>query len=152
MFEKNSDIRIKDGQAAISFRSYYTGKAIIEATSPGLKSARIEIYFVGGPVHKPKMMPTVKERPYICFVSGSNEAKVQTFGCNNPVFASSQRDKNSAKFAADGDSDTYWQAATVDSFPWWKLDTEKCLNLTGISVSFPKTDVYCYIIEVSNDD
>ena len=36
-----------DGQAAIAFRSYYAGKSVIEATSPGLQSVRIEINFAG---------------------------------------------------------------------------------------------------------
>ena len=50
-FEKNSDIRILDGQAAIAFRSYYAGTAVIEATSPGLAPARIEILFEGAPTY-----------------------------------------------------------------------------------------------------
>ena len=34
-----SDIAIRDGQAAIEFRTYYSGTSIIEATSTGLTSA-----------------------------------------------------------------------------------------------------------------
>ena len=38
-----SDIRILDGQAAITFRSDYAGETVIRATSPGLKPAEITL-------------------------------------------------------------------------------------------------------------
>ena len=40
-FAPDSDIAIRDGQAAMEFRSYYAGKTVIRATSPGLKDATI---------------------------------------------------------------------------------------------------------------
>lgn len=152
LFEKDSDIRILDGQAAISFRSYYAGKALIEATSPGLKPARIEIHFVGSHIHEPGVTPVVKPRPYVRFVRENNESVVQTFGCNNPAFASSQQGKQSAGLAADGNMNTFWQAAGTDSSPWWMLDTEKELTIHHIEVRFPTADIYHYTIEVSNDN
>jgi hypothetical protein len=42
-FDPHSDIAIRDGQAAIEFRSYYAGRTLIRATSPGLRDATIEI-------------------------------------------------------------------------------------------------------------
>ena len=152
LFEKDSDIRIMDGQAAIAFRSYYAGKSVIEATSPGLKPARIEIHFTGTPVYESGVTPGVKERPYVRFVRGNKETIVQTFGRNNPAFTSSQSGKKSAGLAADGNVDTFWQAAGEDDSPWWMLDTEKGLTLRSINVRFPKAAVYRYIIEVSDDN
>lgn len=152
LFEENSDIRIMDGQAAIAFRSYHAGKAIIEATSPGLESARIEIRFVGTNAYKPGVTPTVKDRPYARFVRDNNEMVVQTFGCNNPAFASSQQGKLGAGFAADGDMNTCWQAADGDNSPWWVLDAEKGLVLHNIDIYFPRPDFYNYTIEVSDDN
>ncbi len=152
LFEENSDIRIMDGQAAIAFRSYYAGKAVIEATSPGLEPAHIEICFVGAPVYEPEVTPSVKERPYVRFVRDSNEVTVQTFGLNNPTFASSQEGKRSAGLAADGNMNTFWQADSEDDSPWWILDTEKGLTLRNINICFPKPDIYRYIIEVSDDN
>lgn len=152
LFEKDSDIRIMDGQAAIAFRSYYAGKSVIEATSPGLKPARIEIHFTGTHVYKPGITPGVKERPYVRFVHENKETTVQTFGRNNPAFASSQSGKHSAGLAADGNTDTFWQAAGEDDSPWWMLDTEKGLTLRSINVRFPKAAVYRYAIEVSDDN
>lgn len=138
LFEKDSDIRIMDGQAAIAFRSYYAGKSVIEATSPGLKPARIEIHFTGTPVYESGVTPGVKERPYVRFVRGNKETIVQTFGRNNPAFTSSQSGKKSAGLAADGNVDTFWQAAGEDDSPWWMLDTEKGLTLRSINVRFPQ--------------
>ena len=152
LFEKDSDIRILDGQAAIAFRSYYAGKTVVEATSHGLKPARVEINFVGGPVYKPGVGAPVKNRPYIRFVRGGNEAEVQIFGRNNPVFASSWQGEKSAGLAADGNMKTYWQATDGDASPWWMLDTEKGLKLHKIDVSFPRADCYRYVIEVSDDN
>lgn len=152
LFEEDSDIRIMDGQAAIAFRSYYAGKSVIEATSPGLEPARIEIHFVGATEYKPGVTPSVKERPYVRFVRSNNEMEVQTFGRNNPVFVSSQHKAFGAGLAADGNINTCWQAADGDDSPWWVLDTEKGLALHNIDIYFPKPDFYSYTIEVSDDN
>ena len=152
LFEKDSDIRMIDGQAAIAFRSYYAGKSVIEATFPGLQSVRIEINFAGKYAYESGVTPTVKERPYIRFAPENHETVVQTFGRNNPTFASSLRGKQSAGFAADGNMDTFWEATGEDYSPWWMLDTEKGLTLRTISVHFPKAAIYHYMIEVSDDN
>ncbi|HEY9028945.1 MAG TPA: glycoside hydrolase family 2 TIM barrel-domain containing protein, partial [Burkholderiaceae bacterium] len=46
-FSSKSPVAIRDGQAAISFRSYDAGASVIEATSPGLAPARIVIATTG---------------------------------------------------------------------------------------------------------
>lgn len=51
-FAPDSDIRIQDGKAAITMRSYYAGSTLIEASSPGLEPARISLNFVGSSVYK----------------------------------------------------------------------------------------------------
>lgn len=152
VFEKDSDIRMMDGQAAIAFRSYYAGKSVVEATSPGLKPARIELNFAGKYAYESGVTPAVRERPYIRFVRENRETVVQTFGRNNPTFASSLQGKQSAGLAADGNADTFWEAAAEDNLPWWMLDTEKGLALRTISIRFPKADIYRYTIEVSDNN
>lgn len=151
LFEKDSDIRMMDGQASIAFRSYYAGTAVLEATSPGLLPARITIDFVGAPKHQPEKCIR-QERPYSRFVKKSKETSVQVFGQNNPAFASSRQGQQSAGLAADGDKNTFWQAADNDNAPWWMLDTEKGLVLHRVRVSFPKEAVYNYRIEASVDN
>lgn len=152
LFENNKDIRIMDGQAAIAFRSYHAGKTIIEATSPGLKPARVELSFTGAPAYQPGVTPNA-HRPYTPFTREKLQAPVvQTFGRNNPTFASSQQTGQSAGLAADGNNNTYWQAAEGDTSPWWMLDTEKGLALRHINIRFPQTAPYRYLVEVSIDN
>ena len=150
-FEPDSDIRIMDGKAAIAFRSYYAGISVLEATSPGLKSARIEIVFQGNEAYKKGLTPEVRERSYVRFVREKKEKTVQEFGRNNPTFVSSHHENQVAGFAADGNLQTYWQASKDDLAPFWILDTEKELELKNIQVQFPKESIYRYVLEVSGD-
>lgn len=151
-FEKDSDIRIMDGKAAISFRSYYAGTAVIEATSPGLKSAKISIVFKGAPAYMEDVTPLVKERPYIRFVKAKTGEDIQTFGRNNPTFASSSATGYPAGYAADGDIKSYWQADADDLNPSWTLDTEKGLALREVLITFPVAKIYQYKVEASADN
>ena len=44
-----SDIAIRDGQAAIEFRTYYSGTSVIEATAPGLDQLQRHHHLPGEP-------------------------------------------------------------------------------------------------------
>jgi hypothetical protein len=59
-----SDIAILDGQAAIEFRTYYSGTSVIEATSPGLTSSSVTITSQGSPAWVEGTTPKVAPRPY----------------------------------------------------------------------------------------
>jgi beta-galactosidase len=59
-----SDIAILDGQAAIDFRTYYSGTTVIEATSSGLTSSTVTITSEGEPAWVEGSSPKVKNRPY----------------------------------------------------------------------------------------
>ncbi len=59
-----ADIVSRDGQAAIEFRSYYSGTTVIEATSSGLASDSITITSQGSPVYVEGTTPSVAARPY----------------------------------------------------------------------------------------
>lgn len=151
VFAPDSDIRIMDGQAAISFRSYYAGKCIVEASSPGLQTARMEMEFVGKHKYKEGKTPIVKERTYVRFVREKKEKEVAAFGRNNPTFASSHQEKHTPGMAADGNRQTYWQAADTDTTPNWVLDTEKKLVLKTIQISIPQGAPASCFIELSDD-
>lgn len=150
-FAPDSDIRIADGRAAIALRSYHAGQTVVEATSPGLKPARIRLAFTGAPRYKQGVTPAVGERPYTRFVAGDGIRSEQTFGLNNPVFVSSAGEAHVGGMAADGRRDTYWQAEAGDAAPYWLLDTEKGLEFTHISITFPEARCYRYRVEVSAD-
>lgn len=152
LFQKDSDIRIMDGQAAITFRSYYAGKTVIEASSPGLQPAQVELHFIGAPKYCEGKSPVTKNRTYIRFNHADNSRIVQTFGPNNPTFASSQPKQHGAGLAADGNAATHWEASKDDNAPWWVLDTEKRLEVQSLDIAFPQTDIYKYAIETSDDN
>lgn len=151
-FDKESDIRIQDGKAAIAFRSYYAGTSVIEATSPGLLPARVRISFEGAPVYVEGITSPVKERPYIHFVRAKEGEDIQTFGRNNPTFASSSATGYPAGYAADGDERTWWQADAADQNVYLTLDTEKGLALREVKILFPVAVAYQYRIEASADN
>jgi hypothetical protein len=59
-----SDIAVRDGQAAIEFRTYYSGTSVIEATSQGLTSDSITITSQGSPAFVEGQTPPADNRPY----------------------------------------------------------------------------------------
>ena len=148
-FEKGSDIRILDGQAAIEFRSYYSGKTIIRAISNGLESGEVTLHFVGDiPFHENLKS---KERSYKRFVRTENKKALQIFGPNNPTFASSIAFGHSSALAADDNANTCWEAADDDKNPFWLLDTEKGLEICNINIQFGNAEVYKYKVQVSSN-
>ncbi len=149
-FRADSDIRIADGKAAIEFRSYEAGTAVVEARSDGLEPSRVEIKFVGNRPYREGVTPVAKDRPYVRYVRGAVREQ-QVFGRNNPTFASSQAEGYASGRAADGDVSSYWQAAAADVSPWWMSDTEKGLVLHRIKLVFPSAGVRSYVVEVSAD-
>ena len=59
-----NDIAILDGQAAIDFRTYYSGTSVITASSPGLTSATVTITSQGSPAFVEGQTPPADTRPY----------------------------------------------------------------------------------------
>jgi hypothetical protein len=59
-----SDIAVLDGQAAIEFRTDYSGTSTITASSPGLTSASVTITSQGSPAYLPGQTPPADTRPY----------------------------------------------------------------------------------------
>lgn len=150
-FNEKSDITILDGLAAIEFRSYYAGKTVIRATSSGLESAEINMYFTGKYPYKEGITPEVKDRSYTRFSKKGLATVPQTYGYNNPTFPSSSDGRHTGGMAADGDKNTWWQPDTKDSEPFWIVDTEKLLSLSEIKIFFPESLALKYKVEVSNN-
>jgi hypothetical protein len=59
-----NDIAIRDGQAAIEFRTYYSGTSVITASSPGLTSGTVTITSQGSPAYVAGQTPPADTRPY----------------------------------------------------------------------------------------
>lgn len=150
-FAPDSDIRIMDGKAAIAFRSYYAGKTIVEASSPSLGSALLELEFTGAPAYRPGKSWQTESRPYVRYHKGMEREARQRYGKDSPTFATSSAQGHSAGYAADGDAATWWQPAADDSHPSLALDMERTLDVTRIQAMFPRQAIGPCVVEVSTD-
>lgn len=141
-FSRESDIQILDGKAAIAMRAYQQGKAVVEASSKGLKPARLELTFTGGEKYRPTL--AIADRPYKRYAAEA-DANIQSFGKDNPTFATSSAEGHSAGMAADGRKDTYWTGEALT------LDTERSISLREVILT---TDCGAndFRIEMSNDN
>ncbi|MEO6477603.1 glycoside hydrolase family 2 TIM barrel-domain containing protein [Luteolibacter sp.] len=149
-FEPKSDIAIRDGQAAIEFRSYHAGTTVIRASSPGLKDASITITSSGGPAYVAGETPPVKPRAYRPVTEQSGQGTAATYGPHNPTRASSEAPGYSGGLANDGDPETSWLAATASN-AWWGIDLERIVAIQKFALTFPEEGDWRYRIEVSDD-
>jgi hypothetical protein len=149
-FAPDSDIAIRDGMAAIEFRSYYAGRSVIRATSPGLKDATLEITSQGGPAFVAGKTPPVKPRPYVRFTEAPANGAPVVLGKENPTSASSEAAGHSGRAANDRDAATFWQAAAGDANAWWTVDLERVATIRGTKLLFPSEGAWRYKIEVSD--
>ncbi len=149
-FASNSDIAIRDGSAAMEFRSYYAGKTVIRATSPGLKDAKIQINSLGKPKFIAGKTPSVQPRPYVRF-TGAAASSIVTLGTENPTRASSEAPGHSGRLANDGNPATFWQAAAGDTNAWWRVDLERIVTVQKTKLTFPTEGNWRYKIEISDD-
>jgi len=150
-FAPDSDIAIRDGQAAMEFRSYHAGKTVIRATSPGLKDATIRITSQGEPKYIAGKTPLVKARPYVRFTGTTTGGSLLTLGLNNPTRASSESPGHSGRLANDGNAATYWQAADGDTNAWLRIDLERNATVNSVKLSFPFEGNWRYRVEISDD-
>jgi hypothetical protein len=150
-FAPDSDITIRDGEAAMEFRSYYAGKTVIRATSPGLKDATIQITSRGGPKFIAGKTPPVKPRPYVRFTGSASAASLMTFGQGNPTRASSEAAGHSGRLANDGNATTFWQADDNDKNVWLTIDLERFVNAGSVKLTFPTDGNWRYRVEISDD-
>jgi Glycosyl hydrolases family 2, TIM barrel domain/Glycosyl hydrolases family 2, sugar binding domain/Glycosyl hydrolases family 2/F5/8 type C domain len=150
-FAAYSDIAIRDGQAAIEFRSYFSGETIIRATSPGLEDATIQITSRGEPEFITGKSPAVKPRPYVRFTGTTANGSLMTFGRESPTRASSELPGHSARLANDGNPATFWQADAGDAKAWIRVDLERIVTVGQIKLTFPLPGNWRYKIEISAD-
>lgn len=150
-FAPDSDIAIRDGEAAIEFRSYYAGSTVIRATSPGLKDATIEITSIGEPKFVPGKTPVVKPRPYVRFSATQSGVSIITLGMNNPTRASSETPDHVPRFANDGNAATFWRADFSDTNAWFQVDLERIIAVSQVKLIFPTNGNWHYCVEMSED-
>jgi beta-galactosidase len=150
-FAADSDIAIRDGAAAISFRSFHAGETVIRATSPGLADATIRIISPGEPKFVPGVTPPAAPRPYKRFSNAPTSGRWNKFGLENPTRASSESPDNTARNANDGSVLTSWLAAPGDPAPWLRIDLERIVDITALRLSFPAAGLWRYRVDISPD-
>ncbi len=150
-FRSDSDIAIRDGQAAIEFRSYYAGTTVIRARSSGLADATLTIVTEGSPRFLPGITPAVADRPYVRFSNAGTRAAMLTLGKDAPARASVEAPNHPARLANDGDDRTFWSASAGAAGAWWEVDLERLCVITQTTITFPFPENYRYKIEISDD-
>jgi len=151
-FDPQSDIVIRDGEAAIEFRSYCGGQSVIRATSPGLPDSTITITTEGEPAFVAGKTPVVADRPYARYIKPETSATDnQNVALNRPTSASSEAPGHTGAGAVDGNPSTYWSASDSKPGAWLQVDLEHPYNLTSIETAFPTVGAYQYKLEGSPD-
>lgn len=145
------DDTIRDGKAAIEFRSYFAGETIIKATAKGLPDATIKL------TTKETISQNGKTEPKGFYdanqwsnLSGMSAEPV-AYGTANiasgrPCFPSSGDETR--ELASDGDPSTSWVATVSGSNQYFLLDTEVTYNIYKIRLGFNKNP-YPFKIQTS---
>lgn len=148
-FTPDSDIVIRDGEAAIEMRSYQSGPIHLRATSPGLASADLTIRAEGGPAFVPGVTPVAAERPYVIYQDSTRPSTPPIdLSLNRPTSASSSAEGHSSRMANDDSMESYWQPAEKTSGDsWLQIDFESQCNLKSVRISLTRWAAYRYVIE-----
>jgi beta-galactosidase len=153
-FRADSRIAIRDGMAAIEFRSYYAGKTVIRASSPGLKDARIEIVTDGPDPYVEGRSPIVEARAVVDYPSIAKRSRGAVAGnvvVDRPTTASSAAAGHPSSMANDGAPATYWQAAQAGAGAAWSVDLENIHDVRGVEFAPHTRGEVAFVIEASLD-
>ncbi|OIQ91753.1 beta-galactosidase BoGH2A precursor [mine drainage metagenome] len=150
-FAADTDIPIRDGEAAIEFRSYHAGETLIQATSPGLRPATLKITTEGTPRFIPGVTRRVAPRPYRRYTAAAAAEAARTFGIQNPTRASTEAPGHAARLANDGNPASCWEPEPGDRTPWLSIDLERIVTVKAVHLIFPTVGSWHYRIETSPD-
>ncbi len=150
-FAPDSDIAIRDGEAAMEMRSYQSGTIVVRATSPGLRPAELRITAVGGSHFVAGVTPLTPDRPYVRpEASAPATSATVDLSLNRPTDASSNAERHSSRFANDGDPKTFWQPASSGA-AWWQVDLEGRCRTLRLKLLFADAEAVPYTVQTSND-
>ncbi|WP_082580343.1 glycoside hydrolase family 2 TIM barrel-domain containing protein [Pelomonas sp. Root1444] len=153
-FSSKSPVAIRDGQAAISFRSYFAGETVIEATSPGLKPARITITTTGAERFVPGQSPLAPDQPVVNhppFTRIAFPGDPVNVTINRPTAVSSAQPGHEGPKANDDQEQTSWQADPVDGSAFWLVHLENVYALHWLSLAVPGEGGPDFVVEISKD-
>jgi beta-galactosidase len=153
-FSNKSQVVIRDGQAAISFRSYFAGQTVIEATSPGLKPARLTITTTGPDRFSPGQSPLAPDQPVITYPPFTRIAfpgDPVNVTINRPTAVSSAQPGREGPKANDDQEPTWWQADPKDGAPFWLAHLENVYALHWLSLVMLDDSTPDFVVEISKD-
>lgn len=153
VFTPDGDIAIREGKCAIEMRAHYAGKTVVEATSPGLKPARVEIVSRKAPKYSKKTADRIADRPYRRFTP----EKAQSFAAgvnmalDKPTGSSGDAEGRSGTCAVDGKPETFWQADRAGKGTWFFFTPERIVEMKTLTLDFPEAIGDVYSIQTSMD-
>jgi hypothetical protein len=151
IFSPDSDIVIRDGEAAIALRSWQAGVTRLRATSPGLTGAVAHVRTLEGPAFVPGKTPIVRDRPYAPFRPVLRDVPGDTlFGLSNPTFASTSVPDHSSRLVNDGSPATYWAPMADDVVKGVTVDMERFVEVHRLTLTFPQPGPYGFIAEIQD--
>jgi beta-galactosidase len=150
-FGRDSDIAIRDGRAAIEFRSYYAGTTVIRARSSGLTDATLTVLTEGSPRFIAGKTLPVAARPYVRFSRADPPGEERMLGRDAPARASGEAPDHPARLANDGNDGTFWSAPSRAAGAYWEVDLERLCVLKEAKLTFPFAGNNRYKIETSDD-
>jgi len=153
-FSNKSLVAIRDGQAAITFRSYFAGKTLIEATSPGLKPARLTITTTGPDRFIEGKSPLAPDQPVIVYPPFTRIAfpgDPVNVTINRPTSTSSAEPGHEGPKANDDQTSTWWQAHAKDGSAFWLVHLENVYKLHWLALVMPDERVPDFVVEISKD-
>lgn len=150
-FSPDTDIVIRDGEAAIAMRSWQSGVTRLRATSPGLADAVAEVRTQDGPPFEPGITPLVADRPYVPYARPLLDRPGDTvFGLSNPTFSSSNAPDHSSRLVNDGNPATWWAPAAGDMVMSVTVDMERLVEVHRLTLTFPQAGPYGFVAEVQD--
>lgn len=153
-FSNKSLVAIRDGQAAITFRSYFAGRTVIEASSPGLKPARIVLTTTGPDRFVPGQSPLAPDQPVITYPPVTRKAfegDPINVTINRPTSTSGADAGHEGPLANDDQVETFWRASAREGVAFWSVDLENLYALHWLSVVMPDDQAPAFVVEVSNN-
>jgi beta-galactosidase len=153
-FSSKSLVAIRDGQAAITFRSYFAGKTVIEATSPGLEPARITITTTGPDRFIPGSSPLAPDQAVIAYPPVTRNAfdgDPINVTINRPTSTSGAEAGHEAPMANDNQEQTWWRATAKDGPAFWAVHLENVYALHWLTLVMPDERGPDFVVEISKD-
>lgn len=154
-FRHDTDIDIREGLAAIAFRSWHAGRTRLRATSPGLKPAEIELTTTGEVSWRPEYAAEWQKPRAYRAKPISEQARRESrdnLAFIRPTRVSSQESRNPSDQANDGDPATRWCAAGGATPAFWQVDLENFYAVEKVQIHLEHAGAYRYRVETSVDN